>query len=440
MQFTLNRADLKLKYDELLLQHTSGIARKSASTIVNKSIEVFTDDVYQAIEDESAIRRELSFEHDSTLQADGAVITPLSPLLEQQGTGKNEVLAAPSNVSKPSASLSLIPDSSCIDPTTHLMHFMALNQEVEWVVEKVDLVQKFREFRVQNLQDFSLARDGIADMTVFSKFRSSLAPNIGRVASRVEPISNLHEQWPTLAGVLERVFAENHYDSVKNSITGENMKDCVVQYIMSIVYSYIPTDINERQGFVDLTWCFIRGAMTITGLETRYLEVLITGVQERKNWTRDGLTEAKQMGQFADGATIWEGSQLYLSEASSIHNAKAEKLRQDEFKLARAMRDTWISQVKAISKHSIPRRGMAVFGSSTFNDETKFWRLDFCGVFRLIHFDTFFVPLKKSEFGKKAKEAVLQCLTLALRIKAEVSAREEKAKPVDHELRELLLE
>ncbi|KAF9920694.1 hypothetical protein FBU30_009380 [Linnemannia zychae] len=176
----------------------------------------------------------------------------------------------------------------------------------------------------------------------------------------------------------------------------------------------------------------------MTGLETRYLEILITGVQERKNWARDDLMEVKLTGQFADGVATWDGSQLYFSEASSIHNAKAEKLRQDEFKLARAMKDSWVSQVKATSKHSIPRRGIAVFGSSTFNNETKFWRLDFCGVFRLVHFDTFFIPLKKNEFGRKAKEAILQSLILAIRIKAEVSAREDETKPVDHEMRELL--
>jgi hypothetical protein len=111
-----------------------------------------------------------------------------------------------------------------------------------------------------------------------------------------------------------------------------------------------------------------------------------------------------------------------------------------KFKLARALKDYWVSQVKATSKHSVPRRGIAVFGSSTFNDETKFWRLDFCGVFRLVHFDTFFTPLKKSEFGTKAKEAILRSLALGMRIKAEVSAQEEDAKPIDHEERELLQE
>ncbi|KAF9536453.1 hypothetical protein EC957_010886 [Mortierella hygrophila] len=313
------------------------------------------------------------------------------------------------------------------DPTANLEQFVALNQEVEWIVEEEDLIRKFREFRAQNTQDFSLARDGIADMTINSKFRRSLAPNVGRAASRVDPVSNLHEYWPA------------HYDSVNDVIAEESMKDPVARYIMSIIHSYshyfsfhdaVPTNINERQGFADLTWCFIRGAMTMTGLETQYLEALITGVQERKNWARNDLIDTKQIGQFADGVTIWEGNQLYLSEASTIHNGKAEKLRQDEFKLARAMKDSWVSQVKATSKHSIPRRGIAVYGSSTFNDETKLWRLDFCGVFRLLHFDTFFIPLKKSEFGKKTREDILRSLTLAMRIKAEVSAREEEAKPV----------
>ncbi|KAK3807272.1 MAG: hypothetical protein J3Q66DRAFT_445041 [Benniella sp.] len=58
--------------------------------------------------------------------------------------------------------------------------------------------------------------------------------------------------------------------------------------------------------------------MTVTGLETQCLKVLIAGVQERKNWTRDDLTEAKQTGQFANGVTTWESSQLCLSEASTL--------------------------------------------------------------------------------------------------------------------------
>ncbi|KAK5801763.1 hypothetical protein F5H01DRAFT_371582 [Linnemannia elongata] len=128
--------------------------------------------------------------------------------------------------------------------------------------------------------------------------------------------TNLHEHWPTLTVVLERVFAKSHYDIVNEAIAEENMKDPVVRYIMSIIDSYshyfsfnqtVPADINERQWFVEL-WCLIRGAMTMTRLETRYLEIFITGAQEHKNWARDDITEAKRIGQFADGAIMWEGS------------------------------------------------------------------------------------------------------------------------------------
>ncbi|KAI7823611.1 hypothetical protein BC939DRAFT_503177 [Gamsiella multidivaricata] len=194
----------------------------------------------------------------------------------------------------------------------------------------------------------------------------------------------------------------------------ESMKDPVARYIMSVIsyahyftfHDHVPTHINERQGFADLMWPFIRGAMTMTGVETQYLEVLIAGVLERKNLEKDGLTEAKQAGQYADGVAFWEDSQIFLSEASTIDSPRAEKLRQGEFKLARAMRDSWVSQVRATCKHSVPLSGVAVFGSSTFKDETKLWRLDFRG--------------------------------LAMRVKAEVDAREEDADPVDHEMRELL--
>jgi hypothetical protein len=115
--------------------------------------------------------------------------------------------------------------------------FVALNQDIEWNVEGVNLVQKFREFRAYNLQDFSLARDGIADVNIHSKFRKSLARNVGLAANRVDPINNLHERWPTLKGVLERVFAKSHYDNVDRAIAKENFEDPVVRYVMSIIHS-----------------------------------------------------------------------------------------------------------------------------------------------------------------------------------------------------------
>ncbi|OAQ34789.1 hypothetical protein K457DRAFT_713079 [Linnemannia elongata AG-77] len=96
--------------------------------------------------------------------------------------------------------------------------------------------------------------------------------------------------------------------------------------------------------------------------------------------------------------------------------------------------------VKATCKHSVPLSRIAVFRSGTFKVEAKLWQLDFRDMFWLFHFDSFFSPLKKSEFGKKVKLSILRCLKLAKRVNAEVDARGEDAAPLEHEIRELLEE
>ncbi|KAG0322771.1 hypothetical protein BGZ99_003159 [Dissophora globulifera] len=73
---------------------------------------------------------------------------------------------------------------------------------------------------------------------------------------------------------------------------------------------------------------------------------------------------------------------------------------------------------------------MAVFGSISYKDETKLWRLDFNGVFRLMQFDAFLVPLTKQEFGVKARAAVTKCLELALRVRKDDYAQSEDAASV----------
>ena len=124
-----------------------------------------------------------------------------------------------------------------IDPTLNLEHYVTLNQPVKWTVDDMDLVQKFQEFRAENLHDFSLARDGVADLSMGSTFRKSLAPDVGKAASKLGLVGELHTTWPTLTGILDRVFAKNHYDDVVEAITDESMKDPVARYIMSVISS-----------------------------------------------------------------------------------------------------------------------------------------------------------------------------------------------------------
>ncbi|KAF9924794.1 hypothetical protein FBU30_005286 [Linnemannia zychae] len=214
------------------------------------------------------------------------------------------------------------------------------NQDTTFVCKGIYIVKLFQEYRSKDSDSFSLTRDWIADFSSGSQFEQ--AP-----PAHLKPALNLN--------------------------------------------------MNEREAFISFAWTFIRGAFTLTNIETRSLEVLITGVEERKNHGLDLRLETKQAGKFADGTGFSGANQIYLAEAVLLHEPKPEKLKEDEYKLVRAMRDSWTSQLKAICREYIPCRAMTVFGSSSYMDETKVWLLDFKGVFRLFHFDSFLSRILEDE-------------------------------------------
>jgi hypothetical protein len=87
------------------------------------------------------------------------------------------------------------------------------------------------------------------------------------------------------------------------------------------------------------------------------------------------------------------------------------------------MRDSWIEHVGSISRLAVPHRGLAVFGSVSFKNETKLLRMDFQGAFRLQQFDLFIIPLNKNDFGGKMRAAIVSCLELAARLHQETERR-----------------
>ncbi|KAG0239357.1 hypothetical protein BGW41_007771 [Actinomortierella wolfii] len=323
-------------------------------------------------------------------------------------------------------------DDEFPDPTLNLAQYEVLNQATTWVCNGVDLIPRFRDFRAGNLGPFSLVRDGIADMTHGSSFAMTLPSNALSEARKVASTPDVDAKWPTLQGIADRVFRNNTYDEIAQAVRKENMEDPVAAYLFSIVMAYfhyfrfhaeIPGDLNEREGFTDLTWSFIRGALTMTNIESRHLEVLITGAQERKNHSRNPFFDIMETGHYCDGLAFSGKDQIFLAEASQIQNAKADKMCQDQYKLARALRDSWLSQLKSICREAVPPRDFAVFGSCTYKDETRLLQLDFQGTFRLCQFDSFLIPLKRNEFGRRMSLAVQSCLKLALRIEQEISKR-----------------
>ncbi|KAG0286046.1 hypothetical protein BGZ97_007569, partial [Linnemannia gamsii] len=219
-----------------------------------------------------------------------------------------------------------------LNPTMNLAHFETLNQATSWICEVVDLVIKFRDVRPGNMGPFSLVRDGIADMTHGSSFTMTLPSDILTEARKVPAIPDINAKWPTLQGISERVFKYNTYEGIATAIKKEDMTDPIAAYMFSVVMAYshyfdfhseIPKDLNEREGFTDLTWSFIRGALTMNKIESRHLEVLVTGVQDRKNHDRDPFFDTMEVGQYCDGLAFSGRDQIFLAEASQIYNTKA---------------------------------------------------------------------------------------------------------------------
>ncbi|KAF9122917.1 hypothetical protein BG015_005436, partial [Linnemannia schmuckeri] len=163
----------------------------------------------------------------------------------------------------------------------------------------------------------------------------------------------------------------------------------------------IPRNINEREGFGDLIWPFIRGALTLADIPSRCFEIPVVGTKERKNYGRDLSVETEEQALMADGVALFGDHQIYLAEASLIYEPKLDKQVKDKFKLVRCMRDSWNSQIRSIAREAMPPTGMSVFGSTSFGDETKFYAMDFAGTYRLRQVGRMLVPLGKAHFGSR---------------------------------------
>ncbi|KAG0022824.1 hypothetical protein BGZ82_010894 [Podila clonocystis] len=328
------------------------------------------------------------------------------------------------------------PPTDIPDPTENLQHFATLGQSTAWKVMDTDILKRFHEFRAANLGPFSLARDWIANLMYDSMFCQVLDPVLLPPIRRAEPAPDIYERWPTLRSVLDRVFVSDRYDDVANAVRLESMQDPIAAYLFVVIMAYwqyfqsnddIPESINEREGFAGLTWAFMQTPLTMYSIQSRYLDILITAVEARKNQGKDPMLETKETGQYADAVALHNDQQLFLAEAAQIYSTKLEKRHQDEYKLARAMRDTWISHIWSISSMRVPPHGLAIFGSASFKDETKLLRMDFQGAFRLQQFDMFSIPLRKQGFGMKMRAAVISCLELAARLDQETRRRNQVA-------------
>ncbi|KAK3815492.1 MAG: hypothetical protein J3Q66DRAFT_370820 [Benniella sp.] len=199
----------------------------------------------------------------------------------------------------------------------------------------------------------------------------------------------------------------------------------------------VRTDINEREVFVDCTWSFIRTALTTANIPSRMMEVTIDGKKDRK-------TETKQKGvrqntpRKADGVGLYNGNQVYVAEAARIYGAALGKKEDDAWKVKRAMRDSWVYQLRRMCKTERPTAPLVVFGSTSHLDTTKFFAMDFVGCFRVSPLSTMVVPLESNDFAKKMQPCMLTCLSFATILLAESDNRKKATLITDDEKEELL--
>lgn len=102
--------------------------------------------------------------------------------------------------------------------------------------------------------------------------------------------------------------------------TFTNPCNCLNILLISSSFKFhnrIPESINEREGFADLIRFFIRGALTLAGIESRYSEVFINGMDDRKNISKNLLIETKDRGEFCDGLAFY-GANLPSSFFSNL--------------------------------------------------------------------------------------------------------------------------
>ncbi|KAF9405890.1 hypothetical protein BGZ94_003335 [Podila epigama] len=336
--------------------------------------------------------------------------------------------------------------------------FTSFGQSDEWTSQGTDYLSLFKEYR--KTANGSLAQDMIADVSstgtapgTFANFIKARHGYAGLRSARLKavPLKTLDEMWPSLNDVFERVFAPNiiTYDDVCRAASREtDQLDPIVLYCQTILRSYmhhftfgetISHNVNEREAFVDSTWCFIRTALTIAKIPSRMMEVQIDGNKERKMEVKQGGAR-QSTARKADGVGLHCGSQIYVAEAGLMYGASLEKKDDDKLKVMRAMRDSWVSQLRHMCETHRPTAPMIVFGSTSHLHITKFFAMDFVGCFRVSLLSSMVVPLEKEDFANKMKACMLTCIKFALVLLTEGANRKKAAFIHDHDEREELLE
>lgn len=114
-----------------------------------------------------------------------------------------------------------------------------LNQKTTWKKEDVDFLSLFTDFAGQPQSKFSLALDGIADVTPGSAFYSTLTQEQRSLAGDIFiSDKDVDKRWPSLSLILSRVCTSSRsYEDVVKALKNETSDDPIVDYFRNITYN-----------------------------------------------------------------------------------------------------------------------------------------------------------------------------------------------------------
>lgn len=118
-----------------------------------------------------------------------------------------------------------------------LTHFQVLNQETTWITRDTDFLAKFQEFAKTDPDQYSLAKDQIADLTEGSKFVNLLRSSKDQEAlGDLLPVVSITIYSPSFDDVRKRIFGSgSSYHEVADAVKAESMKDPIAGYAYSII-------------------------------------------------------------------------------------------------------------------------------------------------------------------------------------------------------------
>ncbi|KAK3807221.1 MAG: hypothetical protein J3Q66DRAFT_406477 [Benniella sp.] len=266
--------------------------------------------------------------------------------------------------------------------------------EITGIGKSLQEVEGTRQEILRQANGGGVEVDFLSESESLSKWIVDIYGLSGLKAARLELKSSrtIQDVWPSVDNVMKRTFGEGSetYDDVCQAVAKEpDQLDPIVTYCSTVLRSYmhhftfafddtISKDLQEREAFVDCTWSFIRTALTIAKVRSRMLEIPIE---------------------------------------AQIYGATLGKKEDDALKTKRAIRDSWVSQIRRICETSKPTTPLMVFGSTAQLNNTRFYVMDFMGCFRVTSIGTMVIPVdEKEDFANRMKACMITCLKFALAI------------------------